>query len=65
MIRNVLSNIPGIEYYPIVALVLFFAFFTGLIIWFIRADRTKLDRFSRIPFDESMPLSNTPTEQKS
>jgi hypothetical protein len=65
MIRNVLSNIPGIEYYPIVALVMFFVFFTGLIIWFIRADRTKLDQFSRIPFDESMPLSNTPTEQKS
>jgi hypothetical protein len=44
---------------------MFFVFFTGLIIWFIRADRTKLDQFSRIPFDESMPLSNTPTEQKS
>jgi cbb3-type cytochrome oxidase subunit 3 len=65
MIRNVLSHIPGIEYYPIIALVLFFVFFTGLIVWFVRADRAKLDRHSRIPFDEPMPLTNITTEQKS
>lgn len=64
MIRNVLSHIPGIEYYPIVALLLFFVFFTGLLVWFLRADRKKLDRFSQIPFDETLPLTNTTMEQQ-
>jgi len=59
MMRNVLSSIPGIEFYPIVALLVFFLFFAGLIAWFFRADRTKLDRISRIPFDETMPPSAT------
>ena len=52
MYKNVLSSIPGIEYYPIVALVLFFGFFTVLLVWFFRADKARLDEQSRQPFDE-------------
>lgn len=52
MYKNVLASIPGIEYYPIVALVLFFGFFTVLIVWFFRADKTQLDEHARQPFDQ-------------
>ena len=52
MYKNVLSSIPGIEYYPIVALVIFFGFFIGLIVWYVRVDRSSLDALARMPFDD-------------
>ncbi len=69
MYKNVLASIPGIEYYPIVALILFFGFFTVLLVWFFRADRTRLDVLARQPFDdgelESEAPSSTPTISRS
>lgn len=62
MYKNVLSGIPGIEFYPIVALVLFFGFFLGLIVWYFKADRSTLDRVARLPLEDtgttSQPSSN-------
>lgn len=52
MVKNVLASIPGIEYYPIVALILFVTFFAGLLIWFVRADKRRLDAVSRLPLDD-------------
>ncbi len=52
MYKNVLSSIPGIELYPIVALVLFFGFFTALIVWYFRADTARLERLSAAILDE-------------
>ena len=61
MYKNVLSSIPGIEYYPIGALVLFFGFFAVLLVWFFRADKTRLDEQARQPFDEG-EITGTPTQ---
>ena len=33
MIKNILSHIGGIENFGIISLCLFFAFFTGMLIW--------------------------------
>lgn len=52
MYKNVLSSIPGIELYPIVALVLFFGFFTALIVWYFRADTARLERLSAEILDD-------------
>jgi cytochrome c oxidase cbb3-type subunit IV len=52
MVKNVLAGIPGIEYYPIVALILFVTFFAGLLVWFVRADKRRLDVVSRLPLDD-------------
>jgi len=57
MYKNVLSSIPGIEYYPIVALVIFFAFFIGLIVWYIRVDRGALDAIAQMPFEDGESTS--------
>ncbi|MDP4198648.1 MAG: hypothetical protein Q8922_00070 [Bacteroidota bacterium] len=38
MESKVLTSIPGIEYYPIVSLILFFSLFAVLIVWFFRAN---------------------------
>jgi cbb3-type cytochrome oxidase subunit 3 len=61
MYKNVLASIPGIEYYPIVALALFFSFFIGLTIWYFRADRQLLNVQANQPFDEGVPTTDLPT----
>jgi hypothetical protein len=62
MESNVLTSIPGIEYYPIISLVMFFALFAGLLLWFFLADRKRLDDYAREPFDfeESSTLKIIP-----
>ena len=55
MESNVLSNIPGIEYYPIFSLGLFFLFFAGLILWFFRADKNVLATIAQQPLDQPPP----------
>ena len=42
MESNVLTNIPGIEYYPIVSLLIFVLVFAGLLVWYFRADKKRL-----------------------
>ncbi len=60
MYKNVLTDIPGIEYYPIVALLLFFGFFVALIVWFFRVDKTKLEEIARQPLeDDQTPDSHS------
>jgi cytochrome c oxidase cbb3-type subunit IV len=54
MYKNVMSGIPGIEFYPIVALLLFFGFFVCLVAWFFLADGKKLDVISRQPLEEDV-----------
>ncbi len=43
MESNVLTSIPGIEYYPIISLIMFFVLFAGLLLWFFLADRKRLE----------------------
>ncbi len=52
MYKNVLSAIPGIENYPIAALVLFFGFFIGLLVWYVRVDKKQLELIARQPLEE-------------
>ncbi len=64
MYKNVLASIPGIEWYPIVALIFFFGFFTALIIWYFRADQARLVAISRTILDDETKNSDsnsTPT----
>jgi hypothetical protein len=55
MYKNVLSSIPGIEYYPIIALVFFFGFFVALIVWYLRVDVEKLNLAAHNALLESLP----------
>jgi hypothetical protein len=58
MYKNVLASIPGIEWYPIVALVFFFSFFIGLVVWFVKADKTKLRKHSELVLEDGMEVGN-------
>lgn len=58
MYKNILASIPGIEFYPIVALVLFFGFFVGLIVWFFLTDESRLKMLAKSALDEGEIQSN-------
>ncbi|MFI5202766.1 MAG: cbb3-type cytochrome oxidase subunit 3 [Candidatus Kapaibacterium sp.] len=49
---KVVTSIPGIDLYPIVSLLIFVAFFVGLIIWTFRTDRTRLEAIAQSPLDD-------------
>ncbi len=58
MIRNVLSHIGGVEIYGIASVLLFFAFFTGMLIWAFRLKPGHLESMGRLPLDDGQ----APTE---
>jgi hypothetical protein len=62
MYNNVMSGIPGIEFYPIVALLLFLSFFTSVVIWYFLAERSpkwkrRLEQISRQPLEDGTQQS--------
>ena len=59
MYKNVLAGIPGIEWYPIVALVLFFGFFSALLIWFVLVDKNRLRDLSMTALEDGIPTERT------
>ncbi len=46
---NYLESITGVGIYPLTSLLIFFLFFSGLIIWAYRADKAYIDEIKRIP----------------
>lgn len=51
MIKNVLTNIGGIGIYGVVSICLFFAVFTGMLIWAFRMKKPYLKTMSSMPLD--------------
>ena len=69
MIKNILTHIGGIENFGIISISLFFAFFTGMLIWAFYRKRPYLDAMSALPLDRepephspSTPASEAPHE---
>ncbi|MCB0834945.1 MAG: cbb3-type cytochrome c oxidase subunit 3 [Bacteroidetes bacterium] len=52
MFRNVLENIDGIEVFPIIALLLFVSFFTGVLWWLWKMDKTHIRRMEEMPLND-------------
>lgn len=52
MFRDVLSAAEGIGLVPILALLLFFALFVGMLVWVVRLNRTYLDSMGQLPLDD-------------
>lgn len=51
-IKGHLTSIDGIEIYPIISLIIFFAFFVLLTIYILRVDKKKIDLLKNIPLEE-------------
>jgi len=50
-VKEHMESITGIEIYPIISLLIFFAFFVILFWWVITAKKDYIQKVSNIPFD--------------
>lgn len=52
-VKHHMETIAGIEIFPLISLVIFFAFFVGLFIYIARTDKKQINEISRIPLDSN------------
>ncbi len=52
MEQNVIEAIDGIATYPIVSLIIFVLFFSGILIWMMKADKSHLKKMSEMPIED-------------
>ena len=52
MIKNVLSDIGGIGIYGVISICLFFAVFTGAVVWSLLLKKADMDSRSVLPLDD-------------
>ncbi len=64
MYKNVLASIPGIEWYPVVALLFFFSFFGVLIVWYFRADQRRLEALAASILNDGTPSTDPNSPSK-
>jgi hypothetical protein len=51
MIKTILENTNGIEIFGIISVCLFFAFFTGMLLWASRLKKPYLNSMQDLPLD--------------
>lgn len=51
-IKHNMETIAGVAIYPIVSLVIFFAFFMGLGIWVFSYKKEKIEELSNLPLND-------------
>jgi len=51
MFKNYLQGIEGIATYPMLLLIIFFLFFTSMVIYLWRVDRGLMQKLSEMPLD--------------
>ncbi len=61
-IKNHMTEIDGIEIYPILSLLIFFLFFSALFWWVISSKKEYLDKVSQMPLNEETSSQNTKTD---
>ena len=47
---NYLEKITGVGIFPLISLIIFFLFFTGLLLWVLKANKTYILSMKNIPF---------------
>lgn len=50
-IKHHVDTIGGIEIYPVISFILFFAFFIVVLIYVLKADKNTINEISNIPLD--------------
>lgn len=55
-IKHNMETIAGVSIYPILSLVIFFAFFVGLGIWVFSYNKEKINEMSQIPLDDDKTI---------
>jgi hypothetical protein len=49
---NYLTSIAGIDIFPLISLMIFFLFFTGLIIYAVKTDKSFIDMMKQLPLEK-------------
>jgi len=52
-IKHNMETIAGVAVYPVLSLLIFFAFFVGLGIWVFSYKKEKIDELSQIPLNDN------------
>ena len=50
-LKGHLTSIEGIEIFPLISFVIFFAFFIGLLYYVMTADKNKINEIKNIPLE--------------
>ncbi|MFN6944211.1 MAG: CcoQ/FixQ family Cbb3-type cytochrome c oxidase assembly chaperone [Cytophagaceae bacterium] len=51
-IKSHMSEIGGIEIYPVISFVIFFSFFVVMLIWVFKVNKGFIDKMKQLPLDE-------------
>ncbi len=60
MIKNVMTNTGGVAVYGLLSVCLFFAFFTGMLIWVCRLKKPYLNSMGELPLERDPAPQHTP-----
>ena len=55
-IKHNMETIAGVAVYPVLSLLIFFAFFVGLGIWVFSYKKEKIDELSQIPLNDDQTI---------
>jgi cbb3-type cytochrome oxidase subunit 3 len=55
---NYLEKVSGIDVFGLSSLLIFFLFFTGMLIWVLKTKKTDFQEASEIPLDNQTSTSN-------
>jgi cytochrome c oxidase cbb3-type subunit 4 len=55
MIRESLEAITGVSIYPMISFILFFTFFTGMLVWVFRQSKADITEISNLPLHDDQP----------
>jgi cytochrome c oxidase cbb3-type subunit 4 len=55
-IKHNMETIAGVAIFPILSLIIFFAFFVGLGIWVFSYNKEKITEMSQIPFNDDQTI---------
>jgi len=64
MEKEVLRAMEGIDIYPIISLVMFFALFIAIVIYVIKADKSFMNKMSNLPLDNTDLTTYSTNEMK-
>lgn len=66
MEEKVISSIGGVGVYGLISICIFFAFFTGMLIWAVCLKKSHIEKMCGLPLDEGSerPENPEPSETK-
>jgi cytochrome c oxidase cbb3-type subunit IV len=63
-IKHNMETIAGVAIYPILSLLIFFAFFVGLAIWVFSYKKEKIAEFSQMPLNDNQNVKSSKIDVK-